>query len=153
MRALGRIRDPKAVGPLMGILKPDTSPGDTDYELQCLVITALGEIGNKQATDLLIPLVLNNGAMRVRGTAAAAIGRIGDDRAIVPLITVIENEREDEAVKETVAWALSQLDEDHVALPLFRYLKKSHKKLFAPMTNFESDPAKVAEADGSQGVQ
>jgi HEAT repeat protein len=77
--------------------------------------------------------------LRIRATAAAAIGMIRDNKAIPFLVTVIENDREEEVLKDTAAWALSQMDDEQAAVPLFKYIKKSGKKVFEPIIDLETN--------------
>jgi HEAT repeat protein len=128
--SLALIKNHDAVEPLIGFINYNTTHGDGDYAFQIWLIFALGDIGDKQATEALIHLVVYNGDSRLRGTAAAALGKIGDDKAIEPLLTVLENEREDEFVRENAAWALLQLDENKSALPVVKYLNRFHKCIF-----------------------
>ena len=130
LNALGLIKDPDAVEPLIKFIKYDLSHGDDDYAFLNWLIFALGDIGDKRATEPLIRLMLRNVESIVRGTAAAALGKIGDNQAIEPLVGILENNRENGFVRDNAAWALLQLDEIKAALPILRYLKQNYQEKF-----------------------
>ncbi len=52
-------------------IKLNTSHEDSDYRVQCSIIFALGDIGDNQATEPLVRLMLENGEIRIRGTAGS----------------------------------------------------------------------------------
>lgn len=129
--AIALIKDPGAVEPLIKHINYNTPNGvGDDATVQNWIIFALGDIGDKRATEPLIRLILRNGDLRIRGTAAAALGKIIDDQAIEPLIKVLENDREEGFVRDNAAWALLQFDEKKTATPLLKYLKRYHKSIF-----------------------
>jgi len=135
--ALALIKDPEAAGPLIKAIKYDTSPGDIDYAVQNWIIFALADIGDKLATEPLIQLMLRNSDSRIRGIAAAALGKIGDNQAVGSLISVLENKKDNLWVRDNAAWALLQLEEGTKALPLLRYLKWNHKNIFDSLKGFQ----------------
>jgi HEAT repeat protein len=103
--ALGDIRDPGAVEPLVTALKNDEISG-----VRWKAAEALSKIG-APAVDALI------GALRhddddVRWKAAIALGEIGDPRSIDPLLILLCNE--DRFVKSHAAYALSMIGEPAV---------------------------------------
>jgi len=79
---LGRMRDQRAVAPLIASLE--------DSEVQYEAVSALGEIGDSRAVDSLIPLLKNEDA-GLRFRAAQALGQIGDKRAFEPLLALRED--------------------------------------------------------------
>jgi len=83
MAALGRLRDPRAVGPLVELLL------ERDYRARKAAVWALRKIGDPRAVELLIDLLRkgNNEACRV---AAEALGEMGDPRAVEPLTAVLK---------------------------------------------------------------
>jgi HEAT repeat protein len=103
--ALGDIRDPGAVEPLVTALKNDEISG-----VRWKAAEALSKIG-APAVDALI------GALRhddddVRWKAAIALGEIGDPRSIDPLLILLCDE--DRFVKSHAAYALSMIGEPAV---------------------------------------
>jgi len=135
--ALALIKDHDAVEPLIKAIKYDTSPGDVDYAVQNWIIFALADIGDKLATEPLTQLMLRNSESRIRGIAAAALGKIGDNQAVESLISVLENKKDNLWVRDNAAWALLQLEEGTTALPLLRYLKWNHKNIFDSLKGFQ----------------
>jgi len=72
--ALGKIRDPKGVDPLVVALS------DQSYVLRKVAAEALGTIGERRAVEPLIA-ALNDEYRDVRDSAAEALGRIGGPEA------------------------------------------------------------------------
>jgi len=70
IEALGEIRDPRAVGPLLGEL------GDSGVEVRWETALALGEIGDPRATGPLLP-GLRDPDRYVRYGTALALGKLG----------------------------------------------------------------------------
>jgi HEAT repeat protein len=113
-----------AVEPLISAVKAR----DTDYTIRCWSATALGDIGDMRAVEVLLDLLNDAGGaltMRLKGHAAEALGKIGDNRAVEPLIKLLEDQREQHFARHCAAWALLQFDNDRAALPLIKYFKKN----------------------------
>ncbi len=129
VRAIGKIKDPKSVETLPHAIKSEPLHDDKDYRIQNLVIFALGDIGDSRDCEPLANLLIKAQESRIRWTAAHALAKIGaaitDDKVIDLLVTVLENKREDTALRQLAAWALLQVDQDKVALPLVNYLKNN----------------------------
>ncbi len=130
--ALGRLRDVRAVEPLLERLRNDPSRrtreavavalgniGDKravkplvacleqerDPEVCECIIEALGWIGDSQAVPALI-YCLEHESWVVRWAAARALGTVGDDRAIAPLRARLN----DPAIAIEAAGALKELE-------------------------------------------
>ena len=75
----------------------------------CQIATALGEIGDARAVEILIKIISDENADWECGSmeAAKAIGKIGDERAVEPLVKLLENE--DWGVRESTEEALKKL--------------------------------------------
>lgn len=116
--ALGKIKDHKAVGPLIRIVKEF---GDV-HGLQACAITALGEIGDKQATETLVRLLVNkNIEAHVRIAAASSLGKIADETAVESLVGILEDNRDD--MQQYAFEALLKYDAAVAAIPIVKYLK------------------------------
>jgi len=119
----------KATEPLMEMLnnleKDDERWFDDDTYTD--VIYALGQIKDVKAVDFLIKYLKTglhrwpHGGDEIRASSAQALGRIGDDRAIQPLIEAISDEVDE--VRENVATALGAFGEKAVE-PLAKLLDK-----------------------------
>ncbi|MCZ7550918.1 MAG: HEAT repeat domain-containing protein [Anaerolineales bacterium] len=126
INALGKIGDPRALDALISMLK--------DMEVGIATIEALGKIGDTRAVEPLIrelrfhesdaaDALVNIGAPaleallaalhsefnRVRAVAAQVLGRIGDARAVKPLIFALEDG--DPNVRISVINALAEIGE------------------------------------------
>jgi HEAT repeat protein len=95
--ALGQLRDPAAVPPLMEALTDDQYSG-----IRWKAAEALAQIGTPSVDPLIA--VLTHQEEDVRWKAAIALGEIGDTRAIGPLIELLRDE--DRFVKGRAAYAL-----------------------------------------------
>ena len=83
-RALGALRDSRAVPALLGLI------GDANPKLRQWVVSALGRIGDARAVEPLIG-ALADGDPSVRGWAAIALSRFRDPRIIEPLIKAVQD--------------------------------------------------------------
>jgi len=83
-------------------------------------VTALGDIGDRRAADILIPLLEDNDA-EVKEAAVVALGKIGDERAVKPLIRSL-NFDENPGVRGKSARALAKIGDflavDHLIAAL-----------------------------------
>lgn len=84
-KALGMIRDERAVEPLIRVVLEDV-----DWEDRRMAAKALVKIG-KPSVELLIP-ALKDWDKDVREIAAEALGEIGDKRAVQPLIHALKDD-------------------------------------------------------------
>ena len=80
--ALGDLGDARAVEPLIAALNINPRPED---KVPTAIINALKKLGDSQAVPPLIA-ALNSLDNNVRASSAAALGHIGDFRAVEPLI-------------------------------------------------------------------
>jgi len=91
IKALGKIKCPGAVSPLLGILSEalnDRRPASQrpDQATRELV-TTLGEIGDSSAVPTLIAALSR---VSVKGLAVVVLGKIGDGRAVQPLLKLVK---------------------------------------------------------------
>lgn len=84
-KALGRLRDARALEPLIEALKGE------DHILRWHAATALGEIGDSRAVECLIH-VLGDEDEDAAKRAAEALGRIGDGAAVEHLIPFLKHD-------------------------------------------------------------
>ena len=114
IKALGRLKNEKAVVPLMYILNDK----DENYKVRLNVAEALGRIGDTYAVNPLINLVADDreDSVYVRESAAKALGMLGDMRAIKPLVQILESKRgifnKFTFLKERVIEAIGQIGAD-----------------------------------------
>jgi HEAT repeat protein len=102
-RFLGRLRDSRAVEPLIQVL------GRASYHpIAIAVVDALGELGDMRAVDPLLNK-LSKWRLDTRAAVAHALGKLGDSRAIEPLIACLTDP--DVNVRSSAARALGKLGE------------------------------------------
>ncbi len=82
--ALGKIGDPRAVEPLLTVLR------NGDQRTRVSAIEALGEIRDQRAIEALLPL-LQDEDPRVRRITVEALGNIGDPHLIEPLRSLLQD--------------------------------------------------------------
>ena len=81
---------------------------DSDPEIQGFAAYALGEVKCNQAVNGLIVL-LKSDNMHLRHIAARALGKIGDEKAVMPLIEVLCCQKEAVVVQNAAVLALGRL--------------------------------------------
>lgn len=142
-KALQRLKDPRAIHPLIASLDDETKPMQNASTLALVAIgapaiepliealkaeqekvregaaEALADIG-PPAMEPLIYLLFDENDL-ARKHAAQALGIIGDTRAVNPLIRLL-NDWESE-VREMAAWALGQIGDTRAEEPLRALLK------------------------------
>ncbi len=116
-RALGKIGDSRAVAPLIAVLK--------DKNLRKDAVEALGKIGGP-AVDPLIA-ALKDEDRHVRRAAAEALGKIGDPRAVEPLNASLEDKAD--YVRVIAAEALGKIGDLRAVEPLVNALKDKARDL------------------------
>jgi len=98
--ALGELKEPKAVEPLIKML------GDEQWIVRLAAARSLGEINDAKATGPLVKALADKDAA-VRVQAALSLGRIRDKKAIEPLIQVLRDRVQ--GVVEAAAEALESI--------------------------------------------
>lgn len=99
-RALGRIGDPRAVGPLVAELGGFFGTEAAD---------ALGDIGDPRAVEPLVAALDDNWDLLV-SSAASALGKIGDPRAVGPLADAMKEWKPRSSIaRDAIAEALEKL--------------------------------------------
>ncbi|MBI5181596.1 MAG: HEAT repeat domain-containing protein [Nitrospirae bacterium] len=105
--ALGKVKDPRAVEPLIEALKVD----DEDDDVRRNIVFALGDIGDP--------------------SAAEALGKIRDPRAIEPLIAALpliaEFNFQEKLIGKNAAWSLGKIGDPRAVKPLIIALKDEEK--------------------------
>jgi len=106
---LGKIKDGRAVAPLVAALKDKADDADA----------ALQELGGLTVEPL--HAALRDGDPKVRERAADILGKIKDRRSVDPLITALRDN--DKSVRYAVAGALGQIADSRVVPPLIAALR------------------------------
>jgi len=102
INALGKLRLKSATEPLLKQLKKWHS---VDY-LAVAIVSALGEIGDEGAVDLVVVMLQVHVKKRVRSEAARALGKIGGLKARTALRSRLNHEKE-ESVKTDILKAMT----------------------------------------------
>ena len=114
VKALARIGDGRAVGPLLAAFAAENGRRSEIAE-------ALGVLGTPHAVGPLMRALQEDKEDEVRCAAAAALGEIGDPRAVPALITALEDE--DSGVRRTAAWTLGLMGRAEAAPAIRRQLE------------------------------
>lgn len=115
--ALGEIRDVRAVGPLITLLKDEHDESLIRHN----VVWALGQIGDPQAVENLVPL-LNNLDWRIRWVTMEALANIGDQRIISELVKLLKDDNY--TIRWGAAWALGKMGKNLLELEQARHFAR-----------------------------
>jgi HEAT repeat protein len=107
-KALGTIRDPFSVEPLIDTLR------DKNMQVRDDVIQALQQIGTPSVDRLIF--ALKDGDIHIRSSSAIILGEIRDSRAVVPLIEALRDESW--VVRSEAAKALGNVQDPRAIEPL-----------------------------------
>jgi HEAT repeat protein len=105
--ALGQLKQPASLDvliPLLAKIDDGVHPNSRRNTTAAAAARALAEIGGRRAVDALTA-VLGGSAPGDRFTAAEALGRSGDQAAVIPLISALRSDKDD-AVRAAAAEAL-----------------------------------------------
>jgi HEAT repeat protein len=107
VEALGKLRTPEAVEPLLHLVF-----NDADMAVREDAVRALGEIGDARAVDFLLVLMNTPG---LRPLAIESLGKIGDRRAVSALVAVVTGEARPE-VSRAIHGCGDRWDEEMLAM-------------------------------------
>jgi HEAT repeats len=88
--ALGGLRMTKAAPDIRKMAKGDTSP-----RMRAVAVTALGDMIDKDSLDLIVKRLMNDRSAQVRSAAATALAKIGNRKAVAPLVKAFERYPQD----------------------------------------------------------
>ena len=128
-KALGKIQDPRAIGPLIVALV------DEDPEVNKAVFEALksfpgwgkSDAANRVVPELIVVLQDQRKDPEVRKNAAEALGKIKDPRVVEPLIAALKDENS--GVRRIAAWALGVIQDPRAVEPLITALKDEYSEV------------------------
>jgi HEAT repeat protein len=66
--------------------------------------------------------------MRLRCSAASALAKVGDDRAIIPMMSILNNREENYRLRLAVAESLGRLGDEYAVKPLIDILSDEREK-------------------------
>jgi HEAT repeat protein len=125
VQLLGKIRDPRAVPPLIDVLQVK--------DLQWNAAYSLGEIGDPRAVDGLIAALQNKDA-EFREEAANALGKIKDPRADAALTAALKDP--EPKVLHAAANALGLINDPQAVDVLLTALREHNAEIIAGANNF-----------------
>ena len=114
-KALGEIGDPRAVEPLISMLK------DKSSSVREATAAALEVLGDPRAVEPLIATLLDSDG-KVRESSAQALGKIGDARVVAPFVSVLKSENS-KAIRMIAMEKLGQMRDARAVEPLIAVLK------------------------------
>ena len=79
----------------------------------------------------VVPLLvaLEDVSARVRTVAATGLGLAGDERAVEPLLAVLQDQADDSDVRTSAAWALGKLQDERTFEVLLAALQDTHENV------------------------
>jgi HEAT repeat protein len=114
-KALARIKDSRAVLPIINLLGEDSSPS-----ARAAAAMALGEFGDSRAVGPLIAALKDTGGVgHVDSYAAKSLAKLKDERAVLPLIEALHGEARAEAAR-----ALGELGDARAIRPLLNLIEE-----------------------------
>ena len=120
--ALGSIGDARAVEPLIKLASKHI-----EDQLTCRSVGALGDIGDHKAVEPLIDILEDRATIdcsHLRLETCWALRKLKDAKTVEPLIKIVEGRTQgDWVIKGAAAYALVELDDDRIELPLLKYFK------------------------------
>lgn len=103
VRALGEIRDERAIENLIGTLS------DAAWKVRELGAWALGEMKEERAVQTLCKMLLEDSNAEARVTAAEALGEIKSSQAVASLNQALNDP--ETRVRDKARWALSEIED------------------------------------------
>jgi HEAT repeat protein len=166
--------DPQAVHALLSIINHETEP-----RLLMHVVSLLARKRIYSAVMPLIDLVLCTGrsgiekeqpnfaqsdiGIRIRIAAVQALGRMGDERAIVPLMSVLGNQKENYRLRLSAAESLGRLGDAQALNPLInimqdeqepsQYLKESAVKALGMLGDIRALDPLLEMFESKKGIK
>lgn len=134
-RELGKIKDPRAVSPLIKAFLIENE----NWDVQKAAVGALMSINDAEAFEPMITALKNKDKFIRRG-AARVLGALQDRRALAYLTLALEDEWE---VAESAAWALGQFKDTSVVIQLIEGLKLMWSEAAADALGEIGDPRAV----------
>lgn len=120
IRSLGKMGDIRAIPPLLDLLRKENQ----EDQVYVQIAWAFSDIGEKAVEPLLD--VLTDSRRWVKRAAAAALGRIGDRRAVESLIGSLQ----DEDVNLVAATSLGEIGDKRAVGPLLAMLSSKDKYIW-----------------------
>jgi HEAT repeat protein len=100
---------------------------DDEPQIQRHAARALGRIGDEDSLRVLLRNLYRSAPWAV-GESVSAVGRIGSDAAVLPLLNLFQRTRQ-HWLREHIARTLSQLSGDESPEEILRILHESEKEI------------------------
>ena len=117
-------RDLRLVTHCIGVLSRIKDEGSVSVVIDVLLATHVDVYENPEPKDF----AAGDESMRLRCAAATALGKIGDTRAIIPLMSVLNDKNENYRLRLAAAESLGKLGDDHAVNPLMDILRDDREK-------------------------
>lgn len=119
--ALAKIKDPRAVKPLIKLLTKDRWD-----RWRIAAANALGKIGDQKAVDSLI-MALEDQSTFVQEEAIIALGKLGHPKAVKPITEKLKDERD--TIRQKATWTLGKIGDSRAIKPLIKKLDDESKEV------------------------
>lgn len=146
IETLGELKDPIAIPAFLKIFKGE----ELDFYDKVDILKAFGKIGDSKPVEFIISLIKNPNEEFGIDLIAETLGSIGDDRAVSPLVSILNDV--DELISARYSVALTLINSKWKTLSGFPSLKKNlaiyHGKRFVHGEDRKKILGWIAEADG-----
>lgn len=164
------LMQPKAIMCLINQVKTSV-----DDKLVIHAVGVLGRLGAVSAVGALIDIVLGDAAifdnpafkpeqlMQVKASAVRALGRLNDDRAVIPLMSILNNRDENYRLRLSAAEALGRLGDEHALGSLVNivqddresslYLKESAVKALGLLGDIRAIDSLIHILESKRGIR
>ena len=120
---LNNVRNDAVIKPLIAALS------DKDNLVQENAARALGKMKATEAVDALIKIVLENDYVNLRSEAIAALGEIGDYKAVKTLCSIVNgNDRNSNSLSEVAVEALTNIGHEDALSSIIEYSFTQRKR-------------------------
>jgi HEAT repeat protein len=140
--SLGKMRHQEALEPLIELLE------DPQEEVRATVSQALGLLGRAEAVEPILNRLRKEARLSVVRHIVLALGRIGDERALKPILTMVGNDKVDWNLRCDGLRALGHLEDSRAVPTLAKFMDHSNKYMreaaFHALEEINSPAAKVA---------
>lgn len=148
---------PKVVSHTINVLSRANATGSVMTFVDVAMGTGIAVFDEPESAEF----THSDDAIKLRTTAIRVLGRLQDERAIIPLMSILNNKSENYRVRLTAAESLGRLGDHHAVTPLLdivvdereksAYLKESAVKALGMLGDLRAMEAIIDEMEAKKG--